>query len=201
MKKLLKVIIPLVLVLSAVPISIRIYNINKNIPLPQVLEYKEGDLVPLEEDYFWQIKENSSGYIIGVLSSRLETYSDYIHELGETEEYIDEGYRPDFVYILEVLVKNTNTDENIGRGFDFIDMRVQSINETMQVNQWIFGLLYPELSGSDGFRVRPGTEKTMTLPFTRAYSENGYGTLDDFSNENFYLLLSMYPRKKIIKLN
>ena len=187
--------------LGMLSIGLRIYGVNSETVLPETITYAEREIVPFENDFFWQEKENSSGYEVCVLSSYIKEYSEYMSELGETENYLDEGYRPDFIYVLEVLVKNTNTDEEVGRGFDFIDMRVQAINETLQVNLRLFELLYPDLGAVDGFRIRPGTEKVMTLPYTRSYAQNGFETLDEMKSKQFYLLLSMFPHKKMILLD
>ena len=189
-------------ILAALLTGIKIYTINRSVTPVQTSHYNQGIFVPLGEDYFWQEREKSPGYEVRVDSAQLKTYKEFVEDYGESEEYIEEDYRPEYVIDLEITVKNTNTEESDGaKGIDLIQMRVQTINDTFQTHGELFALVRPDLNGQLGFRVRPGTEMSIHLPFTRSYVMDGYESYEKFMSKQYYLLLSMYPVKKMIMLD
>ena len=182
-------------------LGLRIYQVNKNVAIAPTESYPEGEYVEIGKNYFWSGVEDNTGYEVKVVSATFKKYADFVSEYGETEDYLDEDYRPDFVIDLEVIVRNDNIDEETGRGFDLVDMRIQSSNESFQVHSRLFELLRPDLSGALNFRVRPGTEAAIHLPYTRSISMDGFESDERLFTKNYYLLLSMYPVKKIIELD
>ena len=199
-KRLIYIVTAVFVIVGALLIGLRIREVNDEVSVPPMVAYREGEYVPLGEDYYWQEQEKSPGYEIRVVSSQIKSYADFVSEYGEDETYLDEGYRPEYVIDLEVSIKNTNTDDETGRGIDFVQMRVQTENDSFQVNSELFTLVRPDLAGVLGVRVRPGTEVTLHLPYARSVSMDGYESYDAFVAKDFYLLLSMYPVKKVISL-
>ncbi len=200
-KSIWKIIAPVILLVCAALIGMRIYNVNKDVELPPVEVYPEGEYAALGDNYFWQENEMSPGYEVKVESAAFKKYADFVAEYGEDEDYLDEGYRPEYVLDLELTIRNTNTDEETGRGIDFVNMRVQSENESFQIHSMLFALVRPDLGGVLGVKVRPGTEATLHLPYTRSYSFDDFITGEKLMAKDYYLLLSMYPEKVIIGLD
>ena len=189
------------ILLAVMLVGLRICQVNADVKQPLVTVYREGEYVPLGEDYFYQEQEKSPGYEVKVISSEMKPFAAFVEEYGQTEDYIDEWMRATYVIDVKVTIKNTNTDEKIGRGIDLIDTQIQAVNDTIQVNNALFSLVEPKLSGQTGFRVRPGTEFTTHLPFMRPGYKDKYESESAFLGKDYYLLLSMYPTKKMIELN
>ena len=60
--------------------------------------------------------------------------------------------------------------------------------------------LYPQLDKSTyAFRVAPGTETTIHLPYTDLKSMRL--SIDEIKNRDTYLYLSMYPTKRMIEIH
>jgi hypothetical protein len=101
---------------------------------------------------------------------------------------------------IELTIRNSNTDEEVGRGFDFVQMVAIASNEIFQVNNELWTLVRPDLAGELGIRVRPGTEYTVHLPYTRPASMDRVSSPKKLLTKDFHLLLSLYPTKKVIRL-
>ncbi len=198
MKKRTKLMFCAVLVLCfAVIWSLRFYAVNSNIHSSEVKIYTLGEAAPYEKDFFHRIDENRDGYVITVESAKLMTYKAFAHAHGVTESYIsEEDSRPKYVYDIEVLIKNNNTQDDLTKGIDLINTRLVSSNASMQVDDRLFGLLYPHLSEQMSFSLKPESDMLMHLPYAE-YEEDDY---DILNRRDYYLLMSMYPTKKMIAL-
>ncbi len=201
-KSIWKIIAPVILLVCAALIGIRIYNVNKDVELPPVEVYPEGEYVALGDNYFWQENEMSPGYEVKVISSKVITYESFIKEYGAEIDYLDEGYRPEYIIDLEVSVRNNSEDTNdSSRGIDLIQTILESNKRSFQTNSRLLGLCSPNLENQVGFRVRPGTEFHVHLPFTQSPSMDPFTSVRELSEEDYYLVLTMYPVKKVIKID
>lgn len=79
-------------------------------------------------------------------------------------------------------------------------MLVNASNETLQVNSELWALVRPDLAGELGIRIRPGTEYTIHLPYTRPANMDRIFSAKKLLTKDYHLLLSLYPTKKIIRL-
>ena len=114
--------IVLALLACAVFLGLRIRSVNMAVELPPEESYEEGEFVEIGDNYFYQEREKNTGYGIKVISSKFVPYADYVAAYGQDETYLDEGYRPEYVLDIELTIRNSNTDEEVGRGFDFVQM-------------------------------------------------------------------------------
>jgi hypothetical protein len=192
--------IVLALLACAVFLGLRIRSVNMAVELPLEESYEEGEFVEIGDNYFYQEREKNTGYGIKVISSKFVPYADYVAAYGQDETYLDEGYRPEYVLDIELTIRNSNTDEEVGRGFDFVQMVAIASNEIFQVNNELWTLVRPDLAGELGIRVRPGTEYTVHLPYTRPASMDRVSSPKKLLTKDFHLLLSLYPTKKVIRL-
>lgn len=179
----------------------RVYHINVGIEEQKTEVYQIGEVVSLGEDFYFSSTECIDGYEISVLSAKLMTYQEFVKEHGEREDYIeDEWMRPKYVYDVEVEIWNRNFEEDNSRGINMVVLTLNSINDVMQVNDDLFTLLYPHLDAAWGFALRPESSMVMHLPYgTSGYQK--YDTYEGIDGKEWYLLLSMYPVKKMILVN
>lgn len=181
--------------------GVRVYQVNAGISLPETKIYQMGETVPFGKDFYFYSAEIIDGYEVTVLSARLMTYQEFMAEYGQQEDYIaDEWHRPRFVYDVEVEISNRNREEDNTRGINMINFSLHSVNDILQVNNDLFSMLYPHLDASWGFALRPESSMVMHIPYgTAGYQK--YYTYEGISSTDWYLLLSMYPVKKMILVN
>jgi len=178
--------------------AFRFSAVNKGIDLPTVKYYRQGDTVEYGNDFFNRDDEKRDGYEITVVSASLTAYDEYIGKYNNGIDCISEdAIRPTFIYDVEVLVKNKNTEDNPYKGIDLINTRLVTVNDSMQVNDALFAVLYPNLSGQSGFSLKPESEMELHLLFA-TYAENE--TEQKILSKDWQLLISMYPTKKLISL-
>lgn len=199
MKKRLKVISPIILVVCfAVVWGFWFHAVNAEIKPTPTKIYQMNEAAPYEKDFFHYLDENRNGYEITVKSAKLMSYKEFVEQHGQTEDYIPENeIQPKYIYDVEVYVKNSNTEDDMAKGIELINTRLVSTNASMQVNDRLFGLLYPHLEGQMGFSLKPNSDMTLHLPYAE-YEENNRETI---LSRDYYFLMSMYPTKKMIALN
>lgn len=164
--------------------------------------YPMGEMVSFEDNYFYQDDEIRDQYAIRVDSSIVMPVEEYLDSVGLTKETVwPEGNSliTDIVAV-EVTIRNNNTDkENDNQYFDLFNTNIMSQGDVYQMDHELLWAMYPKLDQSTfGFRVAPGTEYTMVLPF---HVLNWQQTNSEkIKQKENYLLLSMYPEKKMIQV-
>lgn len=177
---------------------LRVITLNISAERVETVIYEMHEPVLLEEDFFYNGDDVAAGYEITVESAQIRSYEEYIAEYGGTIDLIPEERRPEYVYDVEIRIRNYNKEDSNSTGFNLISCRLQAVNDTMQVSDELFGLLYPHLEGTFGFSLRPETEMTMHLPYIRSYVMDKYDSYEKMKNRQYYMLLSMYPVKRMI---
>ncbi len=198
MKKRLKVIVPIILVVCFAAVwGFRFHAVNQSIEQVPVKIYKMGEPAPYEKDFFHYADENLDGYVLTVKSAKLITYKAFVELHGQTEDFIPKDeIHPTYIYDIEVYIQNRKTEDDM-QGIDLVNSRLVCENASMQVNDRLFGLLYPHLEGQMGFSLKPNSDMTVHLPYAE-YKEKNRETI---LSRNYYFLMSMYPTKKMIEVN
>lgn len=199
MKKAVKTIIICTFTVTLISLwAFRFYSVNQNVASPTTKIYAQGEVVPYENDFFHRDDESRNGYEITVVSATLMTYKKFVTLHNKTEEYISsDKIHPVYIYDIEISVKNNNTQDDTTKGIDLINTRLVTTNDSMQVNEDLFDLLYPDLSGQFGFSLRPESEMIFHLPYATYESDL---TEKKILSKDWYLLISMYPTKKMIRV-
>ena len=198
MKKFLKIFLPccIILIVSALW-GFRFYSLNSEVEIPNIEWHSMGESVPYEDDFFHRADESREGYAITVQSATLMSYEEYVKAHGETIDYIGEDQvKPTYVYDLEVNIQNHNTVDDPAKGIDLVNTRLLASNDSMQVNDRLFALVYPKLDGQLGFCLQPNSALTLHLPYV-TYEKN---TKDKLLKKDWSLLLSLYPTEKRINV-
>ena len=119
------------------------------------------------------------------------------------EEVWPDGIMVTDILAVEVTIRNSNdknaTPEEDTQFVDMLNIQILSQGDNYQRSDELFGKMYPKLDQSTfGFRVAPGTEYTMTIPY--AVLEWQRTDSEKIKQKQNYLLLSMYPTKKMIEV-
>lgn len=180
----------------------RVYCLSAGIEKQQTEIYQIGEKVEYGKDFFYLASEAIEGYDITVLSAELKTYQEFVKEYGDKEVHFrEEWMRPDYVYDVEVLIHNKNQEEDQGSGINLIETRLVSVDDSMQICDELFAMLYPHLEGQTGFALRPDSSMTMHFPYVQPGWAKKFLSHDKVVSSDWYLILTMYPVKKMIAVN
>ena len=193
------VILCVVILVGLVGVALRIWFVNKdNEPLVSET-YPMGEIVALEDDFFYNGDDAREGYEIRVNSAKVKTLEEFLAENGKPSDFLADSsnYTPiSHVYDVEVTIWNHNTEED-EKNIDLVNIQLMTINNFFQVDMELLNLLYPQIDPTSfGFRVMPGTETTVHLPFV-TFKDDHLST-EQIEQKPTYLLLSMYPVKKMV---
>lgn len=181
-------------------IGVRIWYVNKDRRDWVEKVYPMGEMVPYEDDYFEQSLEIRDSYELGVMSARIMTAEDYVKEHGVTTEEVWGEYdeMPKFIIDIEVKIRNNATEEN-DQYIDSIRTHLFAGGDEFMRSKELLDCIYPQLAaGTFGFRVRPGTEATLHIPFSVLQWQPT--SIERIKSQDLYLVLSAYPTKKMIKI-
>lgn len=180
----------------------RIWYINMDREDTVTEIYPMGEMVSFEDDYFYNSDELRDQYEVCANSAVVMPVKEYLDSVGLTEEEVwpDGNSLVTDILSVEVTIRNNNTDvENDNQYFDLFNTNIMSQGDNYQMEHDILWAMYPQLDQSTfGFRIAPGTEYTITLPF-RVLNWQRTNSEKIKQKEN-YLLLSMYPVKKMIRI-
>lgn len=180
----------------------RIWYINMDREDTVTEIYPMGEMVSFEDDYFYNSDELRDQYEVCANSAVVMPVKEYLDWVGLTEEEVwpDGNSLVTDILSVEVTIRNNNTDvENDNQYFDLFNTNIMSQGDNYQMEHDILWAMYPQLDQSTfGFRIAPGTEYTITLPF-RVLNWQRTNSEKIKQKEN-YLLLSMYPVKKMIRI-
>lgn len=162
-----------------------------------------GEWVPLEGDFFWSEDEETDDYLIRVSSAEVLPYEEFMERFGKPSDYLAESSQHD-VILLKIDFKNNG--ENQGGIF---------IRDSNLLNQY-FSAYYDKSeeymkianpnysSGMTGISVKPHTDSSMWYVYTTSGRADAITYLDELSGQDrtkMFLIVSMYPVKKLIQLD
>lgn len=183
-------------------VGVRIWYVNKDRQDFVEKIYPMGEMVPYEDDFFYRSDEIRDNYEIGVLSARIMTTEDYLEELGVTKEEVwGQSDAPKLVIDVEVLIRNNDTGtEDNGQYIDTLNTLLISGGDNFQTNDGLFFTLYPQAAqtGSTGFKLQNNSEMVVHFPY--AVLDWQPTSIERIKGQDLYMLLSMYPTKKMIKI-
>ena len=194
----------LAVLLCLTGIGVRIWYVNKDLEETVTKIYPMGEMVPFEDDFFNRSDEIRDHYSVRVNSAVVMPAEEYVKTQGLTmEEVWPDGTLTTDILAVEVTIQNSN-DKNADpeedtQFFDMINIQIMSQGDSYQLDNELLWKMYPKLDQSTfGFRVAPGTEHTLTIPY--AVLDWQRTNSEKIKHKKNYLLLSMYPTKKMIEV-
>lgn len=155
--------------------------------------YEKNEKVAMEDDILQNY--TMKGYAIAVTDAEVMEYEDYLKKYGGKDEYT---IVPDKVYDVTITLWNDGAEDGVG--IDFNEFYIQGTATISSINDQLLDLANPAFKGSTAVALRPNTEMEMHLPFNLYedfFRKNVWENLDTF---DMYLVATLYPTKKMIKL-
>lgn len=173
--------------------SVQVYYVNSHsIEVPACI-YNTNDEVMFDDNFFNNSNESSFGYAITVLDTEqidIESFKSKYSIKGEI------GIEPyDYVSLVHVKIKNcSNSDE----GKSGIDMQHFFIQNGSYIS-YFYSLLYSAVNThpETKFYLSKSDEMEFWIPFVL---DNNELDINEFNVGDVYLVLSLYPQKRMIKL-
>lgn len=181
-------------------IGVRIWYVNKDRQDWVEEIYPMGEMVPYEDDFFIRSDEGiRPDYEIGAMSAKIMSTEDYLKEYGLSKEEVWEGTDPPKIIIdVEVNIRNNSKEEN-DQFIDLLNTRLVAGGDNFQSDKALIENIYPQLAGAvSGFKVKSGTEATMHIPFEVLQWQPT--SIERIKSQDLYMVLSLYPTKKMIKI-
>lgn len=197
------------LLVVSVCVGARIYYVNENAIKPNKTEkYEMNELVPIEENIFYDITENMSGYKVKVNSAQLLSYHEFLERYNYEEDtefpVVDEEsfFYPEMVIDVNVTIQNSNTEyTNFSQGIDFIYYNLVGTDFVLPFCYDLFVIANPQMEGASSFALRPETEMEFHLPFYFSPSQKiNPIPVKLVENAELFLEICYYPEKKVIKV-
>lgn len=169
----------------------RVIYVNKHCIQPELIKYKIGDEVAIENDYFDNSSEKMNGYTVTVLGTELIPINEFKNEYNNYANEISSEY----MYLVNVRFKNINNQYGNNAG---IDLEQYILQETSYIN-FIDREAYGLINGFDSikFALRTNSEMEFVIPFG---INSMYIDIEELKSGKPTLVVSLYPHKKVIEL-
>jgi hypothetical protein len=170
----------------------RVVYINTHSLAPEIVTYKTGDTVPIEDDFFDSSSEKMNGYSITVLETNLRTMDDF------QSEYVDYSneMHGEYIYLIKVIFRNDKNELGENAGINLAQYMLQETSYINLIDREAYGLIndFDSLT----FSLRPDSEMEFVIPFR---IDSTYIDADKLKSGNPELVVLLYPHKKMIELN
>lgn len=179
--------------------TVRVVCLNRAAPRSIIETYEMGETVEYGNDFFNSSRENRNGYKIVVHKASIMPYEEFAQTM-QLELPEPDGFRSDYVYDVQVTIINDgNSDEK--NGIDMFNTLLVTSNMRLPIDATLWELLYPQLGRSYTFKLRENTQMDFHFPFVvETEFDQWVADLDYLQTTPFYLNISQYPHKKMIKI-
>lgn len=189
-----------ILTLACVAIGARIAYVNATDSNPITTEtYQMSDWVDLGGCFASNKQsESTDAYSVKLVSAKLTSYNEYVREF-DRQDCVQEGLDAQSVIDMEFEIRNDGGEDG---GIFLLGWKLFPERRNMYYI-WDADLLkinQPELEGTLGFAVAPGTTKTIHIPFTVNLDdrENLSEYKSDIKDTDFELVITNSPIRKVI---
>jgi len=197
-KTIYKVLLSTALILSVTMIGIRIYYVNVNAIQQQIEYYSINQEVQLDGCFLDIVEECTNGYAVTVHSAKLTTYGEFAERFeGSPEPQSYELSSQSKIIELDLTIKNEDNQD----GYIFLKAwGLQSHNDEWIPCTELWGIEFSQANNSFSFALKPNSEMRISVPFE---TNNDYELMhgDYPIEDNYYLVISQAPVKKMIKID
>ena len=162
-----------------------------------------GDVVELDGSFTDTATENTKGYSVTVESAELLSYEDFMNRFDRPLDYLSENSRKSTVLLKLKYVNQGNETGGVSTSRLFLFNN--SFSQYFAFDSDYFSIANPQIDRKvQGIRIRPGTEYVIYYPYILEYGPELKSYLDilqPHTTESFYLQVSMYPVKNLIKVD
>jgi len=190
MKKKISFII--VLIILTIIYVIRLLYINNNTLAPELTTYNIGEEVSIENDFFDNSSEKMNGYSLVVKDTNIISIDDFKSRYSTFKNEM----HADYICLVKVIFKNNDNEFGESAGINLEQYILQEKSYINFPDREAFQLI--NSIDSLMFSLRVDSEKELIIPFD---INNNYIDVKKLKSGVPSLVVSLYPHKKIIKLN
>ncbi len=187
-----KFIIHISILMLIIIYTIRVIYVSNHSLAPEIITYNIGDEVAIENDYFDNSSEKMNGYSVTVLDAKIMP----IEEFENLYNNYNNNMNAEYMYLLKVRFKNTDNSYGNNAG---IDLGQYILQESSYIN-FIDREAYDLINDFDSikFSLRLNSEMELIIPY---HIDPFYINIKKLRKGNPQLVVSLYPHKKVIRLN
>lgn len=137
----------------------RVIYVNKHCIQPELIKYKIGDEVAIENDYFDNSSEKMNGYTVTVLGIELIPINEFKNKYNNYDNETTSGY----MYLVNVRFKNINNQFGNNAGIDLGQYILQESAYINFIDREAYGLIND--FNSIQFSLRINSEMEFIIPF------------------------------------
>ena len=196
MKKYWKIGIAGAAVVAGLLVGIKIHAVNTETKdVPEEI-YEMGQDVSLDQCVLFSYPMD--GYSIKVKNARVLDTENFLKEYHAVGKNIPELYYEPQIYEVEVEISNKDNEES---GINLRELYLQDNAGLIGFNEVYYRIANKEKGYEEtGIAVRPGTSITMLLEFSIPEKNFSKKACKNMEGEDFKLVATLYPVKKMIKL-
>lgn len=156
--------------------------------------YDIGDVVPFEDDRMGGWKQ-ATGYSLSVDKFEIVDSQDFINTVGFIPT---DNYSPcEKVAVAYITLYNEDSD---AEGIMLTELSMCGIDQVLNLNWDLLLAANPVLEGNMGIKLAHNSECSLILPFSLFEKYFSGATWKNMDNYELFLELTIYPAKKIIKV-
>lgn len=196
MKKYWKIGMSGAAVVAGLLVGIKIHAVNTETKdVPEEI-YEMGQDVSLDQCVLFSYPMD--GYSIKVKNARVLDTENFLKEYHAAGKKIPELYYEPQIYEVEVEISNKDNEES---GINLRELYLQDNAGLIGFNEVYYRIANKEKGYEEtGIAVRPGTSITMRLEFSIPEKNFSKKACKNMESEDFKLVATLYPVKKMIKL-
>lgn len=197
-KRIIGVCVAVLVLAGLCGVGLRIYKVNEECEKPVVRVFEQGETAARGYNYAETNHEGGNGYEFIVQGGTITTPDEILEYYGKDPGYYKEkggsAFKPTYVYMLKVLIRNVN--EQNQKGVQLLSTPLIADNVQLMVNHVLLEIMYPTFGEYYGFAVRPGSETVLYLPFAASNSTyDEYCDYDFYTKRKLYYVISWYPEE------
>jgi hypothetical protein len=183
-------------ILLAVGVGARIWYVNATAAQEKIETYNQSEWVPLDGNFQDNSDEKTQGYSVCVQSAKLITYEDFIKRYKPKEDPVKPENRPKHLIDLTIGVKNDHSTGYLST----IQTYLQYQNDILMMDPDLWGIMEPKCKGALSLKLKPDSQASIHIPYPpNLQEEKEQGNY--LRNQDYYLVVSEYPIKKMIHVN
>lgn len=180
--------------------AIRIYEVNKEVKLPEKKYFSMNEKVEFGQDFYKSKEEMIDGYTIEVLGTELLKARDFCEKYHLTDiEYIQDR---NYYYIVKTKIENENCPESEEHGIGIANLTLTGKNYIVISDLEMYNLINPDMPEGVGFSLSKGKAREVLIPY-EIFPENITGNekkIEKILRDNPpYLKITDYPTQKMIR--
>ena len=195
------------LVVASLLIAVRIGMVNAcAVEADYPIEHRQvGEWIDLDGVFFGTAAEDYSGYSIKVDSVSVTTPRDYLQRNSAKDIDFQDDLDAESVVEVGFTIRNEDSEEGGLAFYDYL-LIPTSRNKYYQCDVELWDAGQPQLGGTMAFSVSPGSEYSLSAPFTLKGQPRYFDSYEkmrrvEVMDKTFELVLSNAPKRIVVDID